>query len=375
MNILILGTGNPSQHLISALKDRGHTYHYHDPEDLYVYVSESANGYDRIYNGHHELKEPVRLKVKEYDTIISRLGSGLDFGATILQHLNENLGIYSPQTADGLLCARDKMKTAMRLSFAGVKVPLTVFAKNPVHVDSIMNLLGGLPVVGKLLKGSQGVGVMIFRDAEQTNTSLQSFWKLNVDVLLQRYIESGSKDIRAIVVGDKVVLAVERTGSKDFRANISQGGTGKRVELTKEQETQCVNAAKALGLEFAGVDLMKDENDTSYIVEVNGNPGTKVIDITGHNYFVDLIKHVENQVGKKANSKTAIPDSTAIPADTGEDEMKRLGIPSNQIFAFKQLGVKPPSDYIRLLRKAKQSKLSPDETAQLIWLKSNCLNG
>jgi hypothetical protein len=205
---------------------------------------------------------------------------------------------------------------------------------------------------------------------------LQSFWKLNVDVLLQRYIESGSKDIRAIVVGDKVVLAVERTGSKDFRANISQGGTGKRVELTKEQETQCVNAAKALGLEFAGVDLMKDENDTSYIVEVNGNPGTKVIDITGHNYFVDLIKHVENQVGKKANSKTAIPDSTAIPADTGEDEMKRLGIPDYQISAFKQLGVKPPAKYVELLRKEKQGKLSsPSEFAELSWLKSNYLKG
>jgi ribosomal protein S6--L-glutamate ligase len=319
MNILILGTGTPSAHLISAIKHRGHTYQYHDPEDLYVYVSESANGYDRIYNGHHELTSPIRLKVKEYDAIISRLGSGLDFGATILQHLNENLGIYSPQTADGLLAARDKMKTAMKLSFAGVKVPLTVFAKNPVHVDSIMGLLGGLPVVGKLLKGSQGVGVMIFRDAEQTNTSLQSFWKLNVDVLLQRYIESGSKDVRAIVVGDKVVLAVERTGSKDFRANISQGGTGKRVELTEAQKTLCITAAKALGLEFAGVDLMKDENDTSYIVEVNGNPGTKVIDITGHNYFNDLIAHIENKVGE-TEIKTTPSNENRTPAPTNNPE-------------------------------------------------------
>lgn len=375
MNILILGTGKPSKHLVDALNERGHTYHYHDPEDLYVYVSESANGYDRIYNGHHELNEPNRLKVKEYDAIISRLGNGLDFGATILQHLNENLGIYSPQTADGLLCARDKMKTAMRLSFAGVKVPLTVFAKNPVHVDFIMSLLGGLPVVGKLLRGSQGVGVMIFRDTEQTNTSLQSFWKLKVDVLLQRYIESGRKDIRAIVVGDKVVLSVERTGSKDFRANISQGGSGQKVELTHEQKLQCVNAAKALGLEFAGVDLMKDENGISYIVEVNGNPGTKVIDITGHNYFIDLVEHIENKAGKPNETITSNQNRTATITDAEEEEMVLLGIPQHQIYAFKQSGIKPAVEYKRLLKQEQQGKLSPTEFAHLGWFKTNYLKG
>ena len=356
MNILILGTGKPSQHLIKALNDRGHTYTYHDPEDLYVYVSESANGYDRVYNGHYSLEEPVRLKVKDYDAIISRLGSGLDFGAAILQHLNENLSIYSPQSADGLLCARDKMKTSMRLSFAGVKVPLTVFAKNPVHVDFLMKLLGGLPVVGKLLKGSQGVGVMIFKDAEQTNTSLQSFWKLNVDVLLQRYIESGSKDTRAIVVGNKVVLAVERSGSKDFRANISQGGSGQKVQLTTEDEQLCVKAAKALGLEFAGVDLMKGQDGKSYIVEVNGNPGTKVIDITGYNYFNDLIKHIEEQAGKAGNeTKTA---GIAKDTDTSEDEMSD----------FKG---RMDTDYLRLLKKEKRGDLNANEAAQLKWFKKN----
>ncbi|MFN8349439.1 MAG: RimK family alpha-L-glutamate ligase [Spirosomataceae bacterium] len=318
MNILILGTGTPSAHLISAIQKRGHTYEHHDPDNLYLYISESVNGYDRIYNGSPKLDQPVRLKAKSYDAIISRLGAGLDFGATILQHLTENLTIYCPQTADGLLAARDKMKTVMRLSVSGIKVPLTTFAKNPVHVQSLMDSLGGLPVVGKLLKGSQGQGVMIFRDPEQTNTSLESFWKLNIDVMMQRYIESDRKDIRAIVVGEKVVVAMERSGKKDFRANISQGGSGRLVELTKEQEQICVNASKALGLSFSGVDLMKDENGKNYIIEVNGNPGTKIIDITGHNYFDDLVAFIETQTGNPTADEE-INSSIGNSTDTEEE--------------------------------------------------------
>jgi ribosomal protein S6--L-glutamate ligase len=320
MKILVLGTGNPSKHLINAINGRGHSYEYQNPDSLYLYVSESANGYDRIYNGSPTLEEPVRLRAKEYDAIISRLGANLDYGATILQHLTENLGIYCPQTSDGLLTARDKMKSTMRMSAAGVKVPLTVFAQNPVHVQFLMDLLGGLPVVGKLLKGSQGQGVMIFRDPEQTNTSLESFWKLKIDVLMQRYIESGRKDIRAIVVGEKVAVAMERTGKHDFRANISQGGTGRKIELTTQQEELCVKAAKSVGLSFAGVDLMNDENGKSFIIEVNGNPGTKIIDITGHNYFNDLVEYLEKQTGRQTLSKnTFVTDSLKEPESKSKD--------------------------------------------------------
>lgn len=192
------------------------------------------------------------------------------------------------------------------------------FAKNPVHVQSLMDSLGGLPVVGKLLKGSQGQGVMIFRDPEQTNTSLESFWKLNIDVMMQRYIESDRKDIRAIVVGEKVAVAMERSGKKDFRANISQGGSGRLIELTKEQEQICVNASKALGLSFSGVDLMKDANGKNYIIEVNGNPGTKIIDITGHNYFDDLVAFIETQTGNPSANKDTTADRGNL-TDTEEE--------------------------------------------------------
>lgn len=341
MNVLLLTTGTPSKYMVQALK--GHTYERHNPSDLYLYVSESMNGYDRIYNGNRELDEPQRLKVKDYDAVISRLGSNLVFGATILQHLTENLGIYCPQNADGLLIAQDKMKTVMRLSKYGIRVPATVFSKNASHVEHLMKMLGGLPIIAKLLKGSQGLGVMICRDAEQTNTTLESFWGQSIDVMLQRFVDAKQKDVRAIVVGEKVVVAMERTGKKDFRANISQGGSGRKVELTDEQKELCINAAKSVGLEFAGVDLMTDQDGKSYIIEINGNPGTKIIDITGHNYFVDLVKHIEEKVMK------------------GNQESKESSGSAN--------AQNSASHYSMLLEKEKKQGLDHNEKALLNWYK------
>jgi ribosomal protein S6--L-glutamate ligase len=310
MKFLLLSTANPSKNLTEAIKKNGHTYEHHRPNDLYLCVSQSENGYDRIYDGSPELDKPQRLKAKDFDSVISRIGSSLDYGACILRHLTENIGIDCPQTADGLLNARDKMRTTQKLSSNGLKVPRTVMAKNPLHPEFLIEKIGGLPAVGKLLSGSQGKGVMILESALQTNTSLESFAKVEVDLLLQEYIEAGAKDIRAIVVGSKVVVAMERSGKKDFRANISQGGSGKKVELSESDQAICINAAKAVGLEFAGVDIIKDSTDTTYVIEVNGNPGEKIISITGVNYFEELVKFCE--------SKTKQPNKPSQKQDVQE---------------------------------------------------------
>jgi len=298
LNFLILGTGSPSRHLISAIQKREHTYEWHNPNDLYLFVSESENGYDRIYNGASNLENPVRLKAKTYDAIISRLGGGLSHGTSILRHLTENLSIYCPQDADGLETASNKLKTTQRLSSNGLRVPLTTYASNPVHIDFLINKVGGLPAIGKLLNGSQGVGVFILETPQAANTALESLFRLNANVKLQKFVKAGSKDIRAIVVGDKVSVAMERAGKKDFRANISQGGSGRKVELSDSDVEICTKAAKAVNLEFAGVDIIKDEEGKTYVIEVNGNPGTKIIDITGHNYFEDLVQYIESNVHK-----------------------------------------------------------------------------
>ncbi|SOD88528.1 ribosomal protein S6--L-glutamate ligase [Spirosoma fluviale] len=303
LHFLVLATGQQDK-LINVIEQRGHTYEIYNPNDVYLYVSSSENGYDCVYDGNQELTEPKRLKANAYDAVISRIGDSLNHGTCILRHINENLGIYSTQDADGLLTASNKLKTTQKLSYRGLRVPKTIYAKNPVHVDFLLKKVDGLPAIAKLLQGSQGVGVNILETPLATNTMLESFSKSNIDLKIQKFIKANGKDIRAIVVGDKVAVAMERTANKgDFRANISKNGSGRKVELSEEDKDICIRSAKAVGLEFAGVDIMKDDKGKTFVIEVNGNPGTKIIDLTGHNYFVDLVKMVEEKVGKIENKE------------------------------------------------------------------------
>lgn len=324
LHLLLLCTGLPSRHLIKAIEDAGHTYETYDPRDLYLFVSESEHGHDRLYNGHCKLDAPVRIKAGAYDAVVSRIGAELGHGAAILRHINENLGIYSAQDADGLETASNKLKTTQRLSSSGLRVPKTIYGKQVAHIQFVIDKLDGLPAVAKLLRGSQGKGVMLLETKLATNTMLESFYKINASLKIQRFIDAKGKDIRAIVVGDKVAVAMERTSNKgDFRANLSQNGSGRKVVLSDSDAKLCIDAAKACHLEFAGVDLMKDEKGTSYIVEVNGNPGHKIIDLTGHNYFKDLIEFIESKVSKKGKEGEEKANAQATATRLAQIEYKQ----------------------------------------------------
>jgi ribosomal protein S6--L-glutamate ligase len=322
MKTLVLG--NVNEHLKTALEAENVEFESYDTNELLLLVSESVNGYDRIYNGSLNLEQPVRLKAKDFDFIIPRLSGGLEYRTVIFEHLTKNLGIYAPQTTDGIKTASNKILTTLKLSQEGIRVPKTVWGKAPVHVDFIVNkMLDGLPVICKTVYGSQGVGVCILETKQTTNTVLESFYKNEINVKLQRFVNGSFKDIRAIVVGEKVVVAMERTAnSKDFRANLSKSGSARKIELSEEDQKMCVDAAQALGLEFAGVDLMKDEDGISYVIEVNGNPGTKIINITGHNYFVNLVKHCKGKVKPKTNSSS---ENKAVQIPQGLYCLKGIG--------------------------------------------------
>lgn len=312
MKAMVLGIAGT--HLRDALKQEEVEFEAYDTSDLLLYISESINGYDRIYHQDAEQDKPRRLKIKEFDFVLPRLSGNLEKRTVILEHLNGNLGIYSPQKAEALRTASNKILTILKLSQAGIKTPKSVWAKAPVHIDYIVNeMLGGLPIICKTVYGSQGAGVAILETKNTTNTVLESFYKNDLDTKLQRFIDGSFKDIRAIVVGDQVVVAMERTANKgDFRANLSKNGSGKRIILSKEDEQICVDAAKAVGLSFAGVDLMKDQDGVSYCIEANGNPGTKIIDITGHNYFIDLVQYCKRK-GKDAPApKQEAPQSSSL---------------------------------------------------------------
>ena len=302
MNILILSTGKPSKHLTDALTERKHTYECYSPDELYLLVSDSVNGYDKLFAENGQ-KEPKRLNSRTFDAVMTRLGGGGEYGLTVLSHITENLGIYSAQTANGIKTASNKMWTSQAVSNAGLRSPVTIFAKNPVNISFLIKAVGGLPCVVKTPYGSQGTGVVKMENEQQTKATLELLHGKDIDTLLQKYIEGGGKDYRVIVVGDKVICTMERSSKDGFKANLSQGGDGKSVELSQEHKDFAVKASKAIGLEFSGVDIMISNTDKkAYLIEINSNPGTGSIDICKHNWFIDWIKLIESKVTPTSNT-------------------------------------------------------------------------
>lgn len=332
MKFLILSTGPVSKFLTDAITFAGHTFDAYDPRDMYLYISEIDRGYDRVYIGDPSLDEPKRIMGKHYDAIISRIGKDLPLAVSILRHLTMNLGIYCPQSSLGIQIAHDKLFTSQMLSYEGVKTPMTVFSCRPNHVSFFVDKLGGLPIVVKQLTGSQGTGVSILETPLSTNTTLESLHRAGVPVKLQRFIKSQGQqieDFRAIVVGGKVVSAMRRTAPQgDFRANLSRGGSGIGVKLYEYEIEMAIAASKALMLDFAGVDIMRSnpKQKESYVTEVNGNPGTGIINITKHNYFKDLIAYTEIRAKNKHNSIKQENNITESKAVDVVDERTQLAM-------------------------------------------------
>jgi ribosomal protein S6--L-glutamate ligase len=325
MKLLILCTGTASSHLVKAITDAGHTYEVYDPRDLYLLISENVNGYDRIFDGSRGNDEPIRLYAKGYDGIICRIGKDLELCLPVVRHLTHNLNIYNPSLPLGLLVAHDKLWTTQRLSSDNLPVPLSVFAIRANHVEFTVKAAGGLPVVAKQLTGSQGAGVSILETPLSANTTLESFNKAGIPIKLQRFVKTNTSqqgqatDIRAIVVGNKVVVAMERSANTgDFRANLSKGGSGLKIQLTEYEQHIAVKAAQAVGLSFAGVDLMR-EGQKTYITEVNGNPGTGIIDVTGHNYFVDLVAFIAQRAKEEDSTKVKQDIAATPPTPKAQD--------------------------------------------------------
>lgn len=304
LKIFILSTGTPSRKLLYAIESRGHTWERYDPKELYLVVSDSKNSKDRLFVENGEEK-PKELFAKDFDAVITRLGGGGEYALTVLQHLTDNIGLYCPQRAGSIRIAANKMWTTQKASAAGLNSPVTVFAKNPKNIPFLISQVGDLPCVLKTPYGSQGTGVIKMVDSQQTLATMELFNSREIDTLLQTYIPSGGTDYRAIVVGNKVVCTMQRIAKDGFKANLSQGGDGIKVELTEVNKKFCVDASKAVGLQFSGVDIMLSNKDgKTYLVEVNSNPGTKSIEICKHNWFVDLVALIEEEVKAKTEKAT-----------------------------------------------------------------------
>lgn len=308
MNILILNS-NPkclgTKIIVEAGEERGHKMIVLDPAFFSPLISSVERGFDRMYDLLPNVAN--RITIGEIDCIIPRLSGNIYYNSFIVEHLTENLGIYSVQSAPGLRAASNKFHTLQICSRYGIKTPKTVYAKYSNNIDFLIDKVGGIPFVLKYNSGSQGAGVMLMETRKSAISTIQGLLKNKADFILQEYIESKGQDIRAIVINDKVVASYMRTAPKgDFRSNMSMGGTGKKISLSAEDENICIQASKAIGLEVSGVDLIKDSKGNTYLGEINGNPGMKIQKVTGINIGAHIIDFIENREtsGKTAPSKT-----------------------------------------------------------------------
>ena len=230
------------------------------------------------------------------DAVIPRIGSSVtSYGAAVVRHF-EMMKVYCVVTTDALLRARDKRTATQYLAAKGLPVPDSVFTAMPENVESMLNLLGeNFPIVIKTLNSTQGQGVILGESFTSSQSIAEAFIRLREEIMLQRFIgEAKGKDLRVFVVGGKVVATMERSAQNgEFRSNLHRGAISSRVRISKQEEEIALQAAELMGLEVAGVDILRSEKGP-LILEINASPGlegiegTTGVDIAGH-----IIKFVE----------------------------------------------------------------------------------
>ena len=300
MKIAILSNGNANystKRLVEEAEKRGHKVKVIKYKNCYLSLDEKHP--DVYYKG---------KKVEGYDAILPRISNGMTrYGCAIVRQF-EMQGLWTASSSIAITRSRDKLRAAQILTKAGVDTPKTLVSRNSADIDDLIEQIG-LQVIIKLATGTHGNGVVLADTKKAAKSALQAFYLYNEDgtnILLQEYIEeSAGSDIRAFVVGSRVVASMKRQSlDDDFRSNLHKGGEGTVIKLTDEEKKLAVKAAKAMGLHIAGVDLMRS-NRGPLVLEVNASPGFGIEKITGRNVAEKIIDYVEQNAARK-NSKDKI---------------------------------------------------------------------
>jgi ribosomal protein S6--L-glutamate ligase len=217
--------------------------------------------------------------LEEFDAIIPRIGASHTFYGTAVVRQFELRGTFSANESQAITRSRDKLRSLQLLARSGIGLPVTGFAHSTKDIDGLLESVGGAPVVVKLLEGTQGVGVVLAETKKAAESVIAAFRQLDANILVQEYIkEAGGADIRAIVIGGRVVAAIKRQGAPgDFRSNLHRGGTAERVKLAPEERSIAVRAARTLGLNVSGVDILRS-NHGPVVMEVNSSPGLEGVE-------------------------------------------------------------------------------------------------
>jgi ribosomal protein S6--L-glutamate ligase len=237
-------------------------------------------------------------QLSDYDAVLPRIGASVTYFGTAVVRQFEQMDVYTPNTSNGIANSRDKLRATQILSRHAIGMPATSFVRDKADVLPAIELVGGAPVVIKLLEGTQGIGVILAPDTNVAEGIIETLQSTKQNVLIQQFIaESKGRDIRALVVGDRVVGAMRRTAQGDeFRSNVHRGGSVEAVELSEEYERTAVRAAQIMGLRVAGVDMLEG-NDGPLVMEVNSSPGLEGIErATELDIAGAIIDHIANQV-------------------------------------------------------------------------------
>ena len=255
-------------------------------------------------------KPCIRYKneVQYYDAIIPRIGAKRTFYGTAIVRQFETMATYSINPSIAITRSRDKLRSQQLLAMKGIDMPITGFAHSPNDVDDLIKLVGGAPLVIKLIEGTQGVGVVLAETKKAAQSVIQTLMGIHANIIVQEFIkESKGEDIRCFVVGDKVVASMKRTAEPgEFRANVHRGGSASLVKITKSEREIAVKAAKIMGLRMAGVDMLRSDRGP-LVLEINSSPGLEGIesstgkDVAGK--IVDYIVKHAKPINHKSKSR------------------------------------------------------------------------
>ena len=283
-----------TQRLVEAGEARGHEVRVIDT--LRCYMNMATHKPTIHYKGQ---------ALEGYDAVIPRIGASITFYGTAVVRQFEMMGVYSVNESVAISRSRDKLRSLQLLSRKGVGMPVTCFAHSPDEIPDLIDMVGGAPLVIKLLEGTQGLGVVLADTRKVAESVIEAFLGLKANILIQEYIaESSGADIRCLVIGDKVVAAMKRQAKPgEFRSNLHRGGSATLVKITPEERTTAVRAARIMGLSVAGVDLIRS-NHGPLVMEVNSSPGLEGIEnATGKDVAGMIFSFMEKKIidGKATN--------------------------------------------------------------------------
>ena len=297
MKIGILST-NPrlysTRRLLEAGKARGHEISVINHKRCYMNIA--SHRPEIHYKGE---------SIEGVDAIIPRIGASISFyGAAVVRQF-EMMAVYSVNESVAITRSRDKLRASQLLSRKGIGLPVTGFANSPDDTQDLLKFVGGAPVVIKLLEGTQGVGVVLAETNKAAESVIEAFSGLKANFMVQEFIkEAGGADIRCLVIGDKVVASMKRQGKEgEFRSNLHRGGSASLIKITPEERSTAVRSAKVMGLNVAGVDLLRS-NHGPVVMEVNSSPGLEGIENATQKDVAGMIIEFIEKNAKQGKTKT-----------------------------------------------------------------------